>query len=178
MPPGPWAMSVMMQKLHPSATSAANSVMSPPGVIRAILAGALVNSVPSVNQRLPSEPLVMSLGWLSAVGTRNCFSLAPAAASASPAENASTAATAAASKRPVRRDMSPTHAPIGRLLPARYVPDVGPSLRVPERGFRAWLGQACDRCGACNAAIWLLLETSDSCWCAPVALRLSNVTGS
>src|SRR5215204_316648 len=71
--PGPWAMSVMMQKLHPSATPGANSVMSPAGVIRAIFAGADVNSVPSVNQRLPSEPLVMARGLLSAVGTLNCF---------------------------------------------------------------------------------------------------------
>ncbi len=40
---------------------------APPGVMRAILAGADVNSVPSVNQRLPSEPLVMARGWLLAV---------------------------------------------------------------------------------------------------------------
>src|SRR5215217_7747749 len=67
-------MSVMMQKLHPSAPPRANSVIVPAAVMRAILAGADVNSVPSVNQRLPSEPLVMARGWLSAVGTLNCFS--------------------------------------------------------------------------------------------------------
>ena len=49
--------------------------------MRAILAGAEVNSVPSVNQRLPSEPLVMARGWLLAVGTLNCFS-APTGAAA------------------------------------------------------------------------------------------------
>src|SRR4029453_6171998 len=36
-------------------------VMTPADVMRAILAGAEVNSVPSVNQRLPSEPLVIAL---------------------------------------------------------------------------------------------------------------------
>ena len=56
--------------------------MSPAGVMRAILAGADVNSVPSVNQRLPSEPFVMARGWLLAVGTLNCFSAAIGAASA------------------------------------------------------------------------------------------------
>src|SRR5213079_1446232 len=84
MPPGPWAMSVMMQKLHPSATAGANSVMAPAGVMRAILAGADVNSAPSVNQRLPSEPLVIARGWLLAVGTLNCFN-APIGAAASAA---------------------------------------------------------------------------------------------
>src|SRR6185503_19490519 len=103
MPAGPWAMSVMMQKLHPSATSGANSVMSPAGVMRAILAGADVNSVPSVNQRLPSEPFVMARGWLLAVGTLNCFSPpigAPAAAlpSDSARPPASTIAIARASR--------------------------------------------------------------------------------
>jgi hypothetical protein len=39
--------------------------------------------------------------------------------------------------------MSPTHAPIGRLLPARYVPDVEPSLRVPDEGSgRGWVKPA------------------------------------
>src|SRR3954453_10313745 len=109
MPPGPWAMSVMMQKLHPSATPGANSVMSPAGVMRAILAGADVNSVPSVNQRLPSEPLVMARGWLLAVGTLNCFS-APtgAAVAALPSDKTSPTASVAASKRPALPDMSPT----------------------------------------------------------------------
>src|SRR4029453_7459389 len=106
MPPGPWAMSVMMQKLHPSATSAANSVMAPAGVMRAILAGADVNSVPSVNQRLPSDPLVMARGWLLAVGTLNCFSVPTGAASAAlPNDNTSPTASVAASTRPARRDM-------------------------------------------------------------------------
>ena len=65
-------MSVRMQNWQ----SASNSVMLPAGVIRPTFAGAFVNSVPSVNQRLPSEPLVMARGWLLAVGTLNCFSAA------------------------------------------------------------------------------------------------------
>src|SRR6266550_4425496 len=71
-------MSVMMQPLH----STGNSVTAPAAVMRPILAGAPVNSVPSVNQRLPSEPLVMARGWLFAVSTF-------------------------ASARPIRRDMIP-----------------------------------------------------------------------
>jgi hypothetical protein len=66
-------------------------VMAPAGVMRAILAGADVNSVPSVNQRLPSEPLVIARGWLPAVGALNCFS---------PPTGAATAAPASASARP------------------------------------------------------------------------------
>src|SRR3954447_21407484 len=80
MPPGLWAMSVMMQTLHPSAALGANSVTSPAGVMLAIFAGAPVNSVPSVNQRLPSEPLVIARGLLLAVGTLNCFNAATGAA--------------------------------------------------------------------------------------------------
>src|SRR5215211_3968957 len=107
-PPGPWAMSVMRQKLHPSATSGANSVMSPAGVIRAILAGAGVNSVPSVNQRLPSEPLVMARGWLLAVGTLNCFSAAMgAAAAALLTHNARPPASSVAIARARRLDIVP-----------------------------------------------------------------------
>src|SRR5512132_4412689 len=88
MPPGPLAMSLMMQTLHPSATSGAYSVMAPAGVMRAIWAGAEVNSVPSVNQRLPSEPLVMARGRLLAVGTLNCLSAPTGAASAAlPSDN-------------------------------------------------------------------------------------------
>src|SRR5215217_5075673 len=99
-------MSVMRQKLHPSATSGANSVMSPAGVIRAILAGAPVNSVPSVNQRLPSEPLVMARGWLLAVGTLNCFSPPMGAATAAlPSDRAKPAASTVASARASRLDM-------------------------------------------------------------------------
>ena len=110
MPPGPWAMSVMMQKLHPSATSGANSVMSPAGVMRAILAGAAVNSVPSVNQRLPSEPFVMARGWLLAVGTLNCFSPPMGAATAAlPSDRAKPAASTVASARASRLDMIPPH---------------------------------------------------------------------
>src|SRR5512132_3899503 len=109
MPPGPWAMSLMMQTLQPSATSGANSVMAPAGVRRAILAGAEVNSVPSVNQRLPSEPLVMARGWLLAVGTLNCFSAPTGAASAAlPSDNTRPTASVAASTRPALRDMRPT----------------------------------------------------------------------
>src|SRR5829696_5728478 len=108
MPPGPWAMSVMMQPLQPSATSGANSVMTPAGVMRAILAGADVNSVPSVNQRLPSDPLVIARGWLLAVGTLNCFSAPTGAASAAlPSDNTRPTASVAASTRPALRDMSP-----------------------------------------------------------------------
>src|SRR5919197_3063585 len=106
MPPGPWAMSVMMQTLHPSATPAANSVMPPAAVMLAILAGAEVNSVPSVNQRLPSDPLVMARGWLLAVGTLNCFSAPTGAASATlPSDNTRPTANVAASTRPAVRGM-------------------------------------------------------------------------
>src|ERR687888_965437 len=102
-------MSVMMQKLHPSATAGANSVMTPAGVMRAILAGADVNSVPSVNQRLPSEPFVMARGWLLAVGTLNCFSAPTGAASAGPtSDKTRPTASIAASTRPAPPDMSPT----------------------------------------------------------------------
>jgi len=73
-------MSVRMQKSH----AEGSSVMWPTGVMRAILGGALVNSVPSVNQRLPSEPLVIARGWLFAVGTRYCFSAPIGAATAAP----------------------------------------------------------------------------------------------
>src|SRR4051794_9965512 len=61
---GPCAMSVRRQPLHPAATSGANSEMAPAAVTRPILAGAPVNAVPSVNHRLPSEPLVIALGSL------------------------------------------------------------------------------------------------------------------
>src|SRR5918994_2381007 len=106
MSPGPWAMSVMMQKLHPSSSSGVNSVMSPAGVMRAILAGASVNSVPSVNQMLPSGPLVIARGWLSAVGTLNCFSPPTGAASATlPSDNNRPAASDAATARPAFRDI-------------------------------------------------------------------------
>src|SRR5919198_572006 len=102
-------MSVMMQKLHPSAASGANSVMTPAGVMRAIFAGADVNSVPSVNQRLPSEPLVMARGWLLVVGTLNCFSAPTGVASAAPPRDKTRpAASVAASTPPALRAMSPT----------------------------------------------------------------------
>ena len=72
--------------------------MSPAGVMRAILAGADVNSVPSVNQRLPSEPFVMARGWLLAVGTLNCFRPANGAAeAAAPSDSARPAASTVAS---------------------------------------------------------------------------------
>src|SRR5215212_7494286 len=107
MPSGPWAMSVMMQSLQPSATLGANSVSTPAGVMRAILAGAPVNSVPSVNQRLPSEPLVIARGWLLAVGTLNCFKAPTGAASAAlPSDRTTPTATITAGTRPARRDMS------------------------------------------------------------------------
>src|ERR687892_128414 len=100
-------MSVRMQKLHPSATSGANSVMLPAGVMRAILAGAEVNSVPSVNQRLPSEPLVMARGWLLAVGTLPRDSPPPGPGSPPPPRHVTDpAASVAASTRPALRDMS------------------------------------------------------------------------
>jgi hypothetical protein len=105
MSPGPWAMSVMMQTLHPSPTSGANSVMTPPGVMRAILAGADVNSVPSVNQRLPSEPFAMARGWLLAVGTLNCFSPATGAPTAAlPSDSARPPASTVAIARASRLD--------------------------------------------------------------------------
>src|SRR6266550_8458007 len=97
-------MSVMMQPLH----STGNSVTAPAAVMRPILAGAPVNSVPSVNQRLPSEPLVMARGWLFAVGTLNCFSTPTGAASAAVcSDNARPPASTVASARPIRRDMIP-----------------------------------------------------------------------
>src|SRR5215203_4810016 len=106
MLPGPWAMSLMRQKLHPSSPPGANSVITPAGVMRAILAGADVNSVPSVNQRLPSEPFVMARGWLSAVGTLNCFSPPIGAATAAlPIASARTPARAVASARASRLDI-------------------------------------------------------------------------
>src|SRR4051794_26277431 len=102
-------MSVMMQKLHPSATPGANSVMTPAGVMRATLAGADVNSVPSVNQRLPSEPLVIARGWLLAVGTLNCFS-APTGApiAALPSDSASPPASTVAIGRARTLGMGPS----------------------------------------------------------------------
>ena len=51
----------------------------------------------SVNQRLPSEPLVMFLGWLSAVGTLNCLNLPTGAAWAAESVAPSTMASAATS---------------------------------------------------------------------------------
>src|SRR4051794_28296721 len=69
-------MSLTRQNEH----GTANSVTSPAGVIRPIWGGA--NSELSVNQRLPSEPLVMYRGWLSAVGIRYCFSAPTGAAEA------------------------------------------------------------------------------------------------
>src|SRR5436190_12192955 len=109
MPPGPWAMSVMMQTLQPSATSGANSVITPAGVMRAILAGADVNSVPSVNQRLPSEPLVMARGWLLAVGTLNCFRAPTGAATAAlPSDSPRPPASTVAIARARSLDMTPS----------------------------------------------------------------------
>jgi len=64
----------------------------------------LVKDVPSVNQRLPSEPFVMARGSLFAVGTLNCFSVPTGAASAVVAsDNATLAATAAVRIRPTPR---------------------------------------------------------------------------
>src|SRR3954452_5694135 len=108
MLPGPWAMSVMMQPLHPSAALGANSLTTPAAVMRAILAGAPVNSVPSVNQRLPSEPFVIARGLLLAVGTLNCFSVATGAARAAlPSDSARPPASTVAIARPNRVDMVP-----------------------------------------------------------------------
>src|SRR3954470_13588442 len=105
---GPWAMSVMMQKLHPSAALGANSVTVPAAVMRAILAGAPVNSVPSVNQRLPSDPFVIARGLLLAVGTLNCFSAAMGAATAAfPSDSASPLTNRIASTCVNRLDMVP-----------------------------------------------------------------------
>ena len=102
MSSGPWTMSVRMQSWQ----LASNSVMLPPGVIRPILAGAPVNSVPSVNQTLPSEPLVIARGSLLAVGTLNCFSAPTGAASAAlPIDKTRTTATAVDITRPALRDI-------------------------------------------------------------------------
>ena len=98
-------MSVRMQLLQ----STEISVTVPDGVMRPILGGALVNSVPSVNHRLPSEPFVMARGWLFAVGTLNCFREPTGAAMAAPAtDKAKPAASVAASRcPPLRRLRSP-----------------------------------------------------------------------
>src|SRR4051812_5912983 len=101
-------MSVMMHWLHPSAVLGANSLTTPAAVMRAILAGAPVNSVPSVNQRLPSEPFVIARGLLLAVGTLNCFSVATGAARAAlPSDSARPPASTVAIARPNRLDMVP-----------------------------------------------------------------------
>src|SRR5262245_48692395 len=63
-----------MQELH----STGNSVTTPSGVMRPIVAGRLGEL--SVNQMLPSEPRVMALGSLLAVGTLYCFRLPTGAA--------------------------------------------------------------------------------------------------
>ena len=111
-------MSVTMQPLQ----STGNSVIAPAGVMRAILGGALVNEVPSVNHRLPSEPLVMALGSLLAVGTLNCFSVPTGAARAvPPSDNARPPATTAIA-RVSRLDTVPSpirpHSGMGPRLPA------------------------------------------------------------
>jgi hypothetical protein len=82
-------------------------------VIRAIFAGAPVNSVPSVNHGLPSGPLVIARGWLSAVGTLNWLSLAPGAATAEPAVHTSTATmvTPQNAHQPPDHEYSPQPAP-------------------------------------------------------------------
>ena len=69
-----------MQSLH----GGLNSVTAPEGVMRAIAGGAFVNSVPRVNQRLPSEPLAIARGSEFAVGTLYCFSAPTGAACAGP----------------------------------------------------------------------------------------------
>src|SRR4051795_11506946 len=95
-------MSVRMQPLQSTGTS----VTAPADVIRPILGGALVKSVPSVNHRLPSEPLVMARGSLFVVGTLNCFRGPTGAASAVAAsDNASPVATAAVSTRLALREI-------------------------------------------------------------------------
>src|SRR3954463_10669711 len=95
-------MSVRMQPLQ----STGISVTAPAGVIRAILGGALVKAVPSVNHRLPSEPLVMARGSLFVVGTLNCLSVPTGAANAVVAsDNAIPVATAAVRTRPGLRDV-------------------------------------------------------------------------
>src|SRR3954453_12089846 len=107
---GPCATSVMMQKLHPLSGLGANSVTTPAGVMRAILAGAPVNSVPSVNQRLPSDPLVIARGLLLAVGTLNCFSAAMGAATAAfPSDSASPLTSRITSTCANRLDMVPLY---------------------------------------------------------------------
>src|SRR6185437_4757701 len=78
-------------------------------------------SVPSVNQRLPSEPLVMARGWLLAAGTLNCFSAPTGAASAAlPTDKTRPTASAAASTLPALGGMSPTPSPHQEPAPARW----------------------------------------------------------
>jgi hypothetical protein len=65
--------------------------------------------VPSANQRLPSEPLVMARGLLLAVGTLNCFTAATggAAVAALPSESARPPASTVAIARASRLDIVP-----------------------------------------------------------------------
>src|SRR3954469_19244609 len=98
----------MMHWLHPSAVLGANSLTTPAAVMRATLAGAPVNSVPAVNQRLPSEPFVIARGSLLAVGTLNCFSVATGASRAAlPTDSARPPASTVAIARAKRLDMVP-----------------------------------------------------------------------
>src|SRR4051812_14488126 len=118
-------MSVRMQPLQ----STAISVTAPAGVIWPILGGALVKLVPSVNHRLPSEPLVMACGSLLAVGTLNCLSVPTGAASAVVAsDNATPVATAAVRTRPALRD-------IRRPL----IDDVVSTIRTSQIGWSGWM---------------------------------------
>ena len=82
-----------------SAQGGRNSVTSPAGVMRAIAGGAFVNSVPRVNQRLPSAPLVIARGCEFAVGTLYCFSAPTGAASAMGAPPANASAVASRTRR-------------------------------------------------------------------------------
>src|SRR3954470_18420985 len=126
-------MSVRMQPLQ----STGISVTAPVGVMRAILGGALVNDVPSVNQRLPSEPLVMAVGSLFAVGTLNCFNVPTGAASAAVArDKARPVATAPVRIRPAFRDMrrAVSGDDVNTNEPPKGWVGLNPCTRRPVRG--------------------------------------------
>src|SRR3954470_3284360 len=100
MLPGPCAMSLRLQ--DEVAHTEPNSVTEPAGVTRPICGR---NSEPSVNQRLPSEPLVMYRGALLAVGIRYCFSDAIGGAAEAAASGSSTdRTTVSGTRREARTD--------------------------------------------------------------------------
>jgi hypothetical protein len=113
-------MSVTVQNSH----AEPNSVMTPADVMHPIFEGTFAFSPPRVNQRFPSEPLVVLLGSLFAVGTLNCLSAltgaAWAAESVAPtwARRTSCILTLSpAAEQPVRRGEPGERGPLHLRLP-------------------------------------------------------------